>query len=145
MGRFQALKFRAAVFSRHLAQATAACLTAMTQGDLGAVTLHHWFVAAQTGVGAGILGVLLTFGKLRTLQTNRWGVAGIAMAGTFIADFVTHPTHFGGIATEAAVTALGAGLLCLLVSYTPVGEAIERLGKVGIDGLDPKYVNRFKD
>jgi hypothetical protein len=108
----------------------------MTQGDLGAVTVGHWVVAAQTGVGAGVLGVLLTFGRLRSLQTNRWGVAAIAVAGTFLADFVTHPTHFGGVASEAAVTALGAGLLCLLVSYTPVGQVVERLGKIGVDGLD---------
>lgn len=141
MGRFQALKFRAAVFSRHLAQATAACLTAMTQGDLSSITLHHWLVASQTGTYAGLIGVLMTFGSLRSFQTSRWGVATLAVAGTFIGDLITHPTHFGGFTTEAAVTALGAGLLCLLVSYTPVGAAIEKLGKVGVDGLNEKYTS----
>lgn len=139
MGWRQALKFRAAVFSRHLAQATAACLTAMAQGDLSSITLHHWLIASQTGAYAGVIGVVLTFGRLRGFQTSRWGVATLAIVGTFIGDLIAHPTHFGGVTTEASVTALGAGLLCLLVSYTPVGAAIEKLGKVGVDGLDEKY------
>lgn len=136
----KAFKFRVAVFSRHLAQATAACLVMMQQGDLSVITFGHWIVASQTGAYAGLIGVSMTFGRLREFQTSRWGVAAIAVAGTFIGDLVAHPSHFGGVTTEAAVTALGAGLLCLLVSYTPIGAAIERLGKVGVDGLDEKYV-----
>lgn len=136
----QALKFRLAVFTRHLAQATAACLVAMQQGDLSSITLGHWLAASQTGVYAGVIGVLMTFGRLRSFQTSRWGVAVLAIAGTFIGDFIAHPSHYGTEITEAAVTALGAGLLCLLVSYTPVGVAIEKLGKVGVDGLDLKPI-----
>ncbi len=131
-----ALKFRTAVFARHLAQAVAACLTMMTQGNLASITWHHWQVAMLTGVYAGAIGVVLTFGRFRWVQTNRWGVAAIAMAGTFVGDFLTHPTHFGGLLTEAVVTALGSGLLCLLVSYTAIGEAIERLGTIGVHGID---------
>jgi hypothetical protein len=29
---------------------------------------------------------------------------------------MTHPTHFGGPSTEAIVTGIGAGLLCLVMS-----------------------------
>ena len=44
-----------------------------------------------------------------------------AMAGaigffTAVADMMTHPTHFGGPSTEAIVTGVGAGLLCLTMS-----------------------------
>lgn len=130
MGWKSNLKFQVAVFARHLGQATAACLTAMSQGELGTVTVAHWLVALQTGTWAGILGVAMTFGRFRRFQMSRWGVATLAVVGTFMGDFLTHPTHFGGPLTEAAVTALGAGLLCLLVSFTPIGEAIDRLGRL---------------
>jgi hypothetical protein len=124
------MKFKAAVFGRHICQSTTACLIAMTQGDLTTVTLAHWIKALQTGVGTGIIGVLFTFGSLIKIQTNRYGVASIAFLGTVISDFLSHPTHFGSIGTEALVTGVGAALLCLGASFTPLGKLIERLGKV---------------
>lgn len=121
------MKFQAAVFGRHICQSTAACLTAMTQGDLSAVTLPHWQVALTTGTFVGALGVIMTFGSLRRLQASRWGVAAIAFAGTVAADIAVHPTHFGFPLAEALVTGVGAAALCLLVSFTPVGKMIEKL------------------
>lgn len=124
------MKFKAAVFGRHICQSTTACLIAMTQGDLTTVTIGHWVKALQTGVGTGIIGVLFTFSSLVKIQTNRFGVATIAFLGTVISDYLSHPTHFGSEWTEALVTGLGAAGLCLLVSFTPLGKLIERLGKV---------------
>ena len=121
------MKFQAAVFGRHVSQSTAACLTAMTQGDLTAITFPHWQVALTTGAVVGVLGVVMTFGPLRGLQASRWGVAAIAFLGTVAADIAVHPTHFGFPLAEALVTGLGAAALCLLVSFTPVGRIIERL------------------
>lgn len=121
------MKFQAAVFGRHVSQSTTACLTAMTQGDLFAVTLPHWQIALTTGSLVGALGVGMTFGPLRWIQASRWGVAAIAFVGTVVADILVHPTHFGFPLTEAIATGLGAALLCLLVSYTPVGKIIEKL------------------
>jgi hypothetical protein len=40
-------------------------------------------------------------------------MAGIIGFFTAVADMMTHPTHFGGPSTEAIVTGIGAGLLCL--------------------------------
>jgi hypothetical protein len=122
-------KFRVAVFARHIGQSTAACLTAMTQGDLGAVTLAHWKVALTTGTGVGLFGMLMTFGSLIKIQTSRWGVAAVAFAGTTASDLYAHPTHYGTWWTEAFATGLGAAGLCLLLSFTPIGKAIEKLEK----------------
>lgn len=99
----------------------------MTQGDLGAVTFYHWQVALQTGAGAGLLAVLLSLGNLRDLATTRFGVAAIAVLGTFIADYLTHSTHFGSAYTEAIVTAMAAGGLSLVLSLTPIDKVIRKL------------------
>lgn len=123
------MKFKLAVFGRHLCQSTAACLTAMTQGDLTTLTLIHWQVALITGSLTGLVGIMFTFGKLIKLQKNRYGVALVALFGTVIADYANHPTHFGNAWTEAVVTGLGAATLCLLMSFTPVGKAIEKMSK----------------
>lgn len=128
-----AVKFRVVIYIRHLTQALAACLTAMSRGNLRTITWEHWQFALTTGLWAGFVAVILSFGKLRVIQTNRWGVAATAVAGTSLGDFLTHPSHFGGPMTEAAVTGLGAGILCLLFSYTPAGAAIDKLGKVSSD------------
>jgi hypothetical protein len=56
---FERTKARAAIFGRHLGQSTAACLTAMTKGDLTAVTLQHWETALATGIAVGLFGILM--------------------------------------------------------------------------------------
>lgn len=99
----------------------------MTQGDLSAVTFYHWQIALQTGTGAGVLAAILSFGNLRDLATTRFGIAAIAVLGTFIADYLTHPTHFGTVYTEALVTALAAGALSLVLSLTAIDKVIRKL------------------
>lgn len=125
----QALAFRLAIFARHVGQSTAACLTAMTQGDLSALTLQHWKVALTTGVSAGVLGILVSLGPLFRFYSDRWSVAAIAFFATVLADRWTHPTHFGGPWTEALVTGLAAAALSLMISYSPVGRIAEKMEK----------------
>ena len=124
-----ALKFRSVVFIRHLGQSTAACLTAMTKGNLGAITPDHWKVALTTGAGVAIIGVLATFGNLLRLHASRWGITLIAFVGTFLADLYAHKTHYGPWWFEAFVTALGAAGLCLLISYSPLDKVIKNLNQ----------------
>jgi len=113
---------RLAIFSRHLTQSTLACVTAMTQGDLSAVTLHHWQVATQTGLLVGLLAVLFSFTKIKDWQSTRLGITLVALVGTFVADLMVHPTHFGAVWTEALVTGLGAATLALITSYLPLDK-----------------------
>ena len=118
---------RLGIFSRHLAQSTFACVTAMTQGDLSAVTLYHWQVATQTGLMVGLLAVLFSFTKIKDWQSTRLGITLVALVGTFIADLLVHPTHFGAVWTEALVTGLGAAALALITSYLPLDRITARV------------------
>ena len=111
---------RLVIFTRHLAQSSLACVTAMTEGDLSAITLTHWQVALTTGSAVGLLGILLSFGKAKKIQSTRVGFALVAFVGTFAADLAIHPTHFGAFWTEALVTAIGASVLALASSYLPI-------------------------
>jgi hypothetical protein len=47
---------------------------------------------------------------------NKYTIAGLTGFATAVADYLIHPTHFGGEFTEALVTGLAAGLLCLALS-----------------------------
>ena len=95
-------------------------MTAMTEGDLSAITLTHWQIALTTGTAVGVLGVLLSFGKAKKIQSTRLGFALVALVGTFVADLSIHPTHFGAFWTEALVTAIGASALAFVSSYLPI-------------------------
>ena len=58
------LKSKLAIFSRHVSQATIACIAAMTGGNFAAISLGHWQIARTTGVIAGLIGVGFSFGSL---------------------------------------------------------------------------------
>ncbi|MDA8552188.1 hypothetical protein N9K78_02755 [Aquiluna sp.] len=121
------MKFRLALFARHLTQSTAACATAMSRGDISTFNWEHWQEALSTGSSVGLLAVVFAFGRLKKLQANRWGVAGIAFLATVIADFFMDHSHYGGLIGEPLVTGFGAALLSLLVSSTAVGKFLEQL------------------
>ena len=103
----------------------------MTQGDLSTITLGHWQIALSTGFAVGLLSVVLSFGKLSLIEATRWGIALIAFVGTTIADLLMHGTHFGAWWAEALVTGVGAAVLSLLVSYTPLNRVIGKLDHYG--------------
>jgi peptidoglycan/LPS O-acetylase OafA/YrhL len=115
------------VFARHVCQSTAACATAMSRGDISTFNWEHWQEALSTGSSVGLLAVVFAFGRLKRVQANRWGVAGIAFVATVIADFFMNHSHYGGLIGEPILTGLGAALLSLLVSSTAVGKFLEKL------------------
>jgi hypothetical protein len=101
-----------APFIENMSEATAACLVAMVQGNLLAITLGHWLVASQTGILAGMIAgsVLLVWKTGKT-----WIVAATLGIATAAVDFFVHPGGFGPIFFEAAVTGLAAAILSLLI------------------------------
>lgn len=121
------VKSRGHIFSRHLVQSSSACLTAMVQGDLSALTYLHWEVALTTGFFASTIGCILSLGRLIRFYESRWFYALASGFGTFAADYYTHPSHFGGPWGEPAVTALGAVLSCLLLSIEPINRVTTRI------------------
>lgn len=119
---FADLKVRAAVIIRQISQATTACLISMTKGNLGSLTWAHWKLAIVTGLGMGFISLLASFGNLIRFQTTRFGVAAIALVGTAISDYFSHATF-----PEALGTGIGAALLSLMLSLTPLDQFIETL------------------
>lgn len=112
------MKKKVALFAENIGESSAACLVAMVQGNILAVTATHWAIALQTGLAAGTAAsIALAF--MRT--TGKWRVALVLAVVTGIVDYLVHPGMIGGGPTEAILTGLGAGALSLAV-----GEMVGR-------------------
>lgn len=110
------IKQRADIFIRRVSEATPSCLMMMVQGNVSALTLAHWLKALQVGFLTGGMAVLVSLSGRKELQENKFVIAGLTGFLTAVADYMTHPTHFGGPTTEAVTTGIAAGLLCLALS-----------------------------
>jgi sorbitol-specific phosphotransferase system component IIC len=104
------------IFFRRFSEAMPACLMVMVQGNPLALSLGHWLKACQTGAIAGLIMVGLSCTPRKDLMDNKYTIAGLTGFVTALADYFVHPTHFGGEFTEALVTGIAAGLLCLAFS-----------------------------
>ena len=105
-----------AIFSKRLSEATIACMVAMTQGNLIIMTLGHWSKALQVGTVAALATILFIIIDKEHITQSKFAMAGTIGFFTAVADFILHPSGFGGPSTEACVTGIGAGLLCLAMS-----------------------------
>ena len=96
-----------------VSESTIACLLAMVQGNLLVLTMGHLVIATQTGLIAGLLAFGVT---VKTRINNPWAIALLLGISTAIIDYLIHPSSFGGVATEAIVTGIVAGLLSYFVT-----------------------------
>jgi hypothetical protein len=111
-------KLRARVFLERLWQPTFACVTCMTAPSFAnLVSAVHWKIALQTGVGTGILALLLTLTPLGQLFAHRYGNALMVGGLTALADAWSHPGRFGFEYGEALLTGLVSGVLALAGSF----------------------------
>ena len=122
-------QFRLAMCAHKAVEAGAVCLVLMVQGDLAGLTLGHVGIASQTGALAVIpvLGVTLT--RHARHLANRWTSSALLAVCTFAADAAMHESHYPGAYTEAALTALGAFVFSVVVSYTPIGKRIDHFAE----------------
>ena len=122
-------QFRLALCGHKAVEVGGACLVLMVQGQLAQATLGHFLIASQTGVLAvfPLLGITLT--RHARLFANRWISATFVAVCGFFADAFIHGSHYPGKYTEAALTAVGAFVLSVAVSYTPVGKKIDSLSE----------------
>lgn len=122
-------QFRLAICAHKAVEVAGVCMLLMGQGSLAGLTLGHLSIASQTGVLAvvPILGVTLT--RYAGSLANRWTSSSLLAACTFVADAVIHASHYPGAFGEAALTAVGAFIFSLGVSYTPVGRRIDGLAE----------------
>jgi hypothetical protein len=111
-------KLRARVFVQRLTQPTCSCLICMTAPTFAnLVSVAHWKIALQTGIGTGILALLLSFTPVGRLFAHRYSNAVLMGSLTAIADAWSHPGRFGVEYGEALLTGLVSGLLVLVTSF----------------------------
>jgi len=111
-------KLRARIFVQRLTQPTCACMVCMTAPTFANIlSLPHWKIALQTGVGTGALAILLTFTPARRLFAHRYGNALVMGLLTAIADAWSHPGRFAFDYGEALLTGVVSGLIVLATSF----------------------------
>ena len=111
-------KLRARIFVERLWQPTCACMTCMTAPSFAnLLSAVHWKIALQTGIGTGVLALLLTLTPLSKLFTHRYGNALMVGGLTALADAWSHPGRFGLEYGEALLTGLVSALLALAGSF----------------------------
>lgn len=111
-------KLRARVFIQRITQPTCACMLSMTAPTFANLaSLVHWKIALQTGIGTGILALLLTFTPLGRVFAHRYSNAAAMGVLTAAADAWVHPGRFQVAYGEALLTGLVSGLLVLATSF----------------------------
>ena len=109
------MKSKIAPFVENIAESTTACLVTMVQGNLLAVSVTHWLIAARVGVIAGSVATMV----ILVLRTQKpWLVSSTLGGITVIVDLLVHPGNFGPILAEPLVTGFGAAALSFLVGKT---------------------------
>jgi hypothetical protein len=126
-------QFRLVLCGHKAVEVGAVCLLLMVQGHLPDVTLTHVGIAAKTGLLAVSPALAVTFSQYARHFLNRWTSAAFLGVCTFGADAVIHASHYPGEYTEAALTAVGAFVFSIVVSYTPLGVRIDRLAESFFD------------
>jgi hypothetical protein len=122
-------RFRLAMCGHKAVEVGGVCLLLMVQGNLAGVTLGHVGIAAQTGVLAVVPVLGLTLTRHAHHLANRWTASVLLAVCTLVADAAIHGSHYPGAYTEAILTAIGAFLFSVVVSYTPIGRRIDRLAE----------------
>jgi hypothetical protein len=120
-------QFRVALCGHKSVEAGGVCLLLMVQGHLLSITGAHLAIAAKTGLLAVSPAVAMTFTPFARHLINRWTSSAFFAVCTFFADSAIHPSHFAGEYSEAALTALGAFVFSVAVSYTGAGRYIDSL------------------
>ena len=120
-------QFRLALCGHKAVEAGAVCLVLMVGGSLGGLTLAHLVVASKTGLMAVSPVLVVTFTRLARHLANRWISSALLAVCTFAADALAHASHYPGALTEAALTAAGAFIFSLAISYTSIGRKLDHL------------------
>ena len=111
-------KLRLRVVVQRLTQPTCACMVCMTAPTFANLTsLVHWKIALQTGLGTGLLALVLTFTPIGRMFSHRYGNALLMGTLTAAADLWSHPGRFELDWGEALVTGVVSGLIVLATSF----------------------------
>ena len=122
-------QFRAVLCGHKAVEVGAVCLVLMVQGNLGEVTLAHFLIATKTGLWAVSPALGITFTRHARHFVNRWTSSAFLGFCTFVADALSHASHYPGAYMEAALTGIGAFAFSIVISFTPIGKRIDRLAE----------------
>jgi hypothetical protein len=106
-------KGRAILFVQRFWQPTSACLTCMPGSLMKLTSFAHWQIALQTGLGTGLLVLLLTFLPMRAVFRHRVGNALVVALLTMMGDAYSHSCHDGIRWSEVVLTGITSGLFAL--------------------------------
>jgi hypothetical protein len=120
-------QYRLALCGHKAVEVGAVCAILMVEGQLAGLTLGHLAIASKTGLLAMSPVLAVTLTRYVRHLSNRWISAFFLGLCTFGADAAIHGSHYPGAYTEAALTAAGAAILSVIVSYTPLGKRIDRM------------------
>ncbi len=115
------MKRKVSLFFNKLSLAWLSCMLFMVQGDITSLTSKHMVLATKTGTITGLLVVLMSFIPFQFYLK----LPIFMFIGCFIADLLTHPTHFGSHYTEALYTALLASIFSYIITLSPAGKKLK--------------------
>ena len=96
----------------HLTSTFLGCLTAMTNGDISAITGDHWANALRSG---GITAVIATVVAAVGLRVNQWTRALLCGVATFGVEMIAQSPTYGTSRADIAQTSLiAAGIAMVL-------------------------------
>jgi hypothetical protein len=122
-------EYRLLMCGHKAVEAGAVCLVLMVQGRVLDASAAHLFVASKTGLLAVAPVLAVTMTRHVHHLFNRWTASALLAGCTFLADALIHGSHYPGAYTEAALTAAGAFLFSLAISYTRIGKYIDHVGE----------------
>ena len=112
---------KASLFFHKLALAWLSCMIFMVQGNVLQLTGKHALIATKTGVITGAIVVILSYIPYKF----HFKLPALMFIGCFIADLISHPTHFGPAWGEAAATATLAAVFSYVITLSPAGKKLE--------------------
>lgn len=98
-------------FPEKFGEAWLSCMVLMSQGDVSGWTWKHVKVAYNTGIGTAVTYAICCLLFRRITPFNSIVLTGVL---TFLADLVSHPTHYGHFHSEALYTGITASLFALI-------------------------------
>ena len=105
-------RIKAAQPQTHLTSTFLGCLTAMTNGDVTAITGDHWANALRSG---GITAVIATVVAGAGLRANQWTRAALCGVATFGVEMIAQSPTYGTSRADIAQTSLvAAGIATVL-------------------------------
>ena len=96
----------------HLTSTFLGCLTAMTNGDISAITGDHWVNALRSG---GITATIATVVAAAGLRVNNWKRAALCGVATFSVEMIAQSPTYGTSRADIFQTSMvAAGIATVL-------------------------------